>query len=215
MARKIRTYESDDLVVEYDVKRCIHAAECVHGLPDVFDPERRPWIDPTEAAAADVVRVVERCPTGALHYRWKEGDGAETPDGPVTVRIDPNGPLFLRGDLRIQGADGETVSETRLALCRCGRSDDKPFCDGTHAEVGFEDEGALGENALKDTEGAESTVTLRPLENGPVLIDGTVTVEGADGSKCAGAGGALCRCGRSANKPFCDGTHRQVGFKAP
>jgi uncharacterized Fe-S cluster protein YjdI len=59
--RKIRSYESGELVVHYDVKRCIHAEECVHGLPSVFDPVRRPWIDPEAADAASVVELVERC----------------------------------------------------------------------------------------------------------------------------------------------------------
>ncbi|MDX1644676.1 MAG: (4Fe-4S)-binding protein, partial [Thermoanaerobaculia bacterium] len=63
--RKIRRYETDDLTVLYDVERCIHAEECVHGLPQVFDPDRRPWIEPGEAPAEDVARVIRRCPTGA------------------------------------------------------------------------------------------------------------------------------------------------------
>jgi uncharacterized Fe-S cluster protein YjdI len=42
MKRKLRSYESEDLIVEFDVKHCIHAEECVHGLPDVFNANLRP-----------------------------------------------------------------------------------------------------------------------------------------------------------------------------
>jgi len=65
MKKKIREYEGDDLAVTFDIDRCIHAAECARGLPQVFDPERRPWIDTSQAAANKIVEVIHRCPTGA------------------------------------------------------------------------------------------------------------------------------------------------------
>ena len=73
MTKKVHTYESDDLIVEYDAARCIHVKECVRGLPTVFDPERRQWIDPGLASAESVENVIRRCPTGALHYRRRTG----------------------------------------------------------------------------------------------------------------------------------------------
>ncbi len=59
---KTRAYEGDGIVVHYELKRCIHAAECVHGLPAVFDPQKRPWIDPTQSDADELAAAVERCP---------------------------------------------------------------------------------------------------------------------------------------------------------
>ena len=71
---KVRTYPTDDLIVEYDAARCIHVKECVKGLPTVFDPDRRPWVDLSLASPEAVEDVIRRCPTGALHYRRKTGE---------------------------------------------------------------------------------------------------------------------------------------------
>lgn len=60
-------------------------------------------------------------------------------DRPVTITPCPNGPLLVRGDIEITGADGEVLPHTRrtVALCRCGVSTIKPYCDGTHKTVDF------------------------------------------------------------------------------
>lgn len=214
MTRKIRSYEADELVVEYDVKRCIHAEECIHGLPDVFDAGRRPWIDPTKAATADLIHTIESCPTGALHYRQTDGR-AEQPSPTNTVRVEADGPLYVTGRLRIALPDGETIDETRAALCRCGHSKDKPFCDNSHLEAGFTDAGTIGDNGLKPPEGGEAeALEISPVPNGPILVRGPIEIRSPAGASADGASGALCRCGGSANKPFCDGTHSSIGFKA-
>lgn len=111
---------------------------CVRDLPDVFLPEARPWVV-VDAADADVVAAaVEHCPTGALHYRRLDGAADEQAPEETTVEPRPNGPLFLRGRLRIVAADGEVIRrDTRVALCRCGASGNKPFCDGSHRRIGF------------------------------------------------------------------------------
>ena len=121
MTKKVHTYASDDLVVEYDVSRCIHVGECVKGLPTVFDPKRRPWIDPSLAPAESVEAVIRRCPTGALHYRRGTGE-AEMPAPTNEVRPAADGPLYVQGRLDMQTAEGEIAQETRVALCRCGAS---------------------------------------------------------------------------------------------
>jgi CDGSH-type Zn-finger protein/uncharacterized Fe-S cluster protein YjdI len=216
MKRKIRSYESDEIAVDYDAGRCIHAEECVKGLPAVFDAGRRPWIEPSAAESLDeLARVIERCPTGALQYRWKAAGPAEEPAPRNTIRIEADGPLYVRGALRLKLDDDEVMEETRLALCRCGLSKDKPFCDNSHARGEFADPGRVTQSSLKTEEAPSSALTLEPLPNGPTLISGGLTIEATDGSRIEGTGGALCRCGHSSNKPFCDGTHRKVGFEAP
>ena len=211
---KIRRYERDDLVVEYDAARCIHAAECVHGLPKVFDPERRPWIDPRQAAASEIEGVVRRCPTGALRYRRPDGKSEEPPAN-VRARIEPDGPLYVSGRIRLALPDGSMSEDTRIALCRCGASKNKPYCDNSHREIGFEDPGTLGRSGMPAADGSEEPgVTLTPAPNGPVVLSGAIEIAGADGGSAEGAKGALCRCGASANKPFCDGAHKSVGFEA-
>ncbi len=141
MGRRLHVYEGRSVEVSYDVARCIHAARCVHGLPAVFDPGRKPWIEPGRAEdPEELVRVIETCPTGALTYRRLDGGPEERPAEPAKISISRNGPLFARGRVSVMNADGETIARmTRVALCRCGASADKPFCDGSHDKVGFSD----------------------------------------------------------------------------
>jgi hypothetical protein len=107
-------------------------------LPKVFDRDRRPWIMADAASADEVEATVAQCPSGALRTRRV---GASGPPRylPLEIRPSPKGPLLLRGDIRILDADGNVLYEgERAALCRCGGSSNKPFCDGTHKTNGFE-----------------------------------------------------------------------------
>jgi uncharacterized Fe-S cluster protein YjdI len=83
-----RAYAAPEVTVFYDRGRCRHYAECVRGLPQVFDPTRRPWIRADLADADTVAEVVRRCPTGALHYRLL----AEEPEAPTHPTIIAPGP---------------------------------------------------------------------------------------------------------------------------
>ena len=96
MSDKIYEYEAKDIVVEYEARRCIHAAKCVHGLPEVFDPKRNPWIDPALAPADEIESVVASCPTGALRVR----DARIAPADTNEVSVEKDGPFYLRGNIR-------------------------------------------------------------------------------------------------------------------
>jgi uncharacterized Fe-S cluster protein YjdI/CDGSH-type Zn-finger protein len=137
----IRAYENERIRVHWDATRCIHVARCLRRLPDVFDLQARPWIDVDGAPAADVAATVLTCPTGALRYEPLDGDlPAEQPEPVTTVEVRPNGPLYVRGRLQVTRPDGAVLAdEHRLALCRCGASENKPFCDNSHRLVGFRD----------------------------------------------------------------------------
>lgn len=215
MAKKEHRYEGESIVVTYDAGRCIHAAECVHGLPAVFDPKARPWVDPDAGSAEEVREVVRRCPTGALRFHSKADPSPEPPPAENKVTIDADGPLFASGDLKVVTPDGDTIVEdVRIALCRCGASQNKPFCDGAHSKAEFRAEGTIPDPQIRqlDTESRELTIVV--AANGPLILDGPVTLEGGDGDdRCAGTKTALCRCGASENKPFCDGAHARVGFE--
>lgn len=128
-------FEGSDVTVYFDQARCIHAAECVKGLPAVFDPKNKPWVNPDGAEAQSVVEVVQRCPSGALHFELKSGD-EERPVVPTRVEPQVDGPVYLAGDLRIV-LDQGVLSETRASMCRCGRSGNKPFCDKTCERSGW------------------------------------------------------------------------------
>ena len=235
MRRKIHEYAGEEISIDYDAKRCIHAAECVHGLPAVFDPDRRPWVDPDGAGADSIADVVGRCPTGALRFERLDGGPAEVPPSESVVAVAPDGPLYVRGDLRLGAALGEADEEGRVdyrtALCRCGESANKPFCDNAHQERGFEDPGAVDVGrgtAFEDLEaepgsassGPSSAPPAGPLAvtaapNGPLLFGGPVELRSGDGEcRILVQNPALCRCGHSRDKPFCDGTHFSVGFQA-
>jgi CDGSH-type Zn-finger protein/uncharacterized Fe-S cluster protein YjdI len=215
---KIREYEGKNISVKYDVSRCIHAEECVGRLPSVFERDRRPWIDADAASADEVAAVIERCPTGALWYDRKDGGAAEVVPDRNVARVDADGPVYIRGDLEIVDAEGAVQLEcTRLALCRCGASESKPYCDGRHSDVGFSDPGQLADTRPKP-EGYDPGGKLRiqPRTNGSVRLEGSVEILSVDGgaSRFSDARVHLCRCGASSKKPFCDGTHKTNGFTA-
>lgn len=138
MAGTTREYKTDEIVVLWDAERCIHSARCIQGLPNVFRPADRPWIHIEEATADQLAETIARCPTGALHYRRIDGGPQEQPQTPPAVIAARNGPLFLRGDIEVLDQEGGVFRrDLRMALCRCGQSAAKPFCDGTHRTTGF------------------------------------------------------------------------------
>ncbi|WP_420627889.1 CDGSH iron-sulfur domain-containing protein [Candidatus Leptofilum sp.] len=211
MSKNLKQYTSEKIDVSYDVKRCIHAAECVRGLPAVFDTAKRPWVQPGNSAADAVVDVVERCPTGALHYTRKDDGLAEKAPEQNRILITPNGPLYVHGDLQIEMADN-AVAETRAALCRCGQSANKPFCDNAHKTAEFTDAGHIAQNSEADVD-PTGLLTITPAKNGPILLRGNFELVSADGQTLFhGEKAALCRCGASSNKPFCDGSHKAINF---
>lgn len=219
-----KRYTSDAITVTFVAPRCIHAAECVRRLPAVFDKNRRPWILPSNAAADEIAAVVERCPTGALHYERSDGGPAERPDARNTLRVRAQGPYYTRGKLRVITAEGELYFEDiRVAFCRCGQSQNKPFCDNSHIAAGFNDPGAVFVADTAGTASAESApeqdaehkeLSIKLRANGPLRLEGDFELISADRQTIyRGTETALCRCGGSANKPFCDGSHRHNGFQ--
>lgn len=214
MRGRIREYDADRITISYDLGRCIHAHECVRGLPRVFDVERRVWVDATQAGPEAIAEVVARCPTGALHFRRKDGGLVEAVPEQNQAQVLRDGPVYLRGDLQIHTQAG-VIHDTRAALCRCGASRNKPFCDNSHDGAGFRDIGSVSP-ASRSVGPSSGPLRVLPQGNGPCLIEGAFTVSSGDGTTVVTCGPAtsLCRCGHSANKPFCDGSHSVAGFAA-
>ena len=135
-----RTYADDRIRVHWYAGRCIHSAECIRAAPRVFDPRRRPWIDLSGADADRIMTAVLRCPTGALEFERLDTGEREQPDDPPTLTPTIDGPLYVRGDLRLEGESVGPIRRcTRAALCRCGQSGKMPFCDNSHRVTGFRD----------------------------------------------------------------------------
>lgn len=136
-----KTYAADGIAVTFDPRRCIHAARCVEGAPEVFDPNARPWIRPENADAGRIADVVARCPTGALRYERRDGGPAEAVPAEVTIAVRKDGPIYVRGPVPlVDPSSGAAWPDAghRYALCRCGASANKPYCDRAHEKVGFE-----------------------------------------------------------------------------
>lgn len=213
--KKVFDFPGTEIDVQWDGRLCIHIAECGNAAGELFEGGRDPWCIPDNCANPDVREVVERCPTGALTYRDKDGAPEQAPaENGVSVAY--NGPLYVSGDLDLEGAPEDMPGvRFRAALCRCGHSANKPFCDNSHLKAGFEDYGSVGEkgDGLTATGGK---LRIKPIPDGPLLIQGNLAIRAGSGRLAwQGEKTALCRCGASKNKPFCDGSHKEAGFKSP
>jgi CDGSH-type Zn-finger protein/uncharacterized Fe-S cluster protein YjdI len=217
VSKHVREYAGEEIAVSFDSGRCIHAKECVHGLPGVFDPRGRPWIDPGKGTAEEVAEVVARCPTGALQFRRLDGGAGEPVPERNRVMVAADGPLYVSGDLELRRAGQESGrAETRLALCRCGASKNKPYCDNSHLEAGFADPGHVDSGRSRvEPQTEPGRLVITAARDGALIFKGPVEVCGAnDSGRAHMMTVSLCRCGESNRKPFCDATHRESGFEA-
>jgi CDGSH-type Zn-finger protein/uncharacterized Fe-S cluster protein YjdI len=213
--RTIWKYNGKSATVAWNKKLCIHVGECVRAEGALFDLERKPWCVPDTSDDENILDIVSRCPSGSLSVVFAESGKAETPTAENSITVVYGGPLLVRGDLDIAGAQEESPGlNFRASLCRCGMSKNKPYCDNSHKQADFDDEGAVNDSGtvLQET-GGPLAITLR--DNGPIFISGNVRIVSADGSSAwQGTKTALCRCGHSKNKPFCDGTHRSEQWQS-
>jgi CDGSH-type Zn-finger protein len=141
---KRRDYVGKEITIHDNRKICSHAKECVNNLPSVFKLGSRPWIDSDGSRMQDIIKTVRKCPSGALSYSI---DGIEYRD--LKEQRDPiltvlkNGPYYITGGIELIGENiefGEGASKEHYTLCRCGASENKPFCDGTHTTINFKDQ---------------------------------------------------------------------------
>jgi len=208
MRERISTYKGQSVEITYDRDKCIHAAECGRGSAALFDAAKDPWCDPDSVDAETAMAVVARCPTGALTAKRLGEDVPSASTQNNTIQVNPDGPLYVAGDLTVEGQP----AGPRLALCRCGASKNKPFCDRSHGKIDFRDAGPVNCDP-KDGSTETGPLNIAPVPDGPVLIDGPFELRAASGRVAMrGKRAALCRCGASANKPFCDGSHLKAGF---
>ena len=139
---KRKNYVGKEITIHDNRKICSHAAECVNNLPSVFKFNARPWINPDAADKQQIINTIKKCPSGALGYsiddiEYKDQERMSmvtvSKDGPYTI----TGGIDLIGD-NIQFAEG--FSKEHYTLCRCGASNNKPFCDGMHITINFKDD---------------------------------------------------------------------------
>ena len=138
-ADKITSYDGKEITIHNNVMLCSVAGYCHRELESVFNIARKPWIDPDEDTLEQIRAAIEKCPSGALSYAIK-GQAQPVADREPTITIEKNGPLRVTGGIELKDANwGQGASREHYTLCRCGASKNKPFCDGSHAQVGFDD----------------------------------------------------------------------------
>jgi CDGSH-type Zn-finger protein/uncharacterized Fe-S cluster protein YjdI len=204
--------EGKGLTLLFDSKKCIHSRFCVTWAPNVFLANvEGPWIHPDAMEVERLVDIAHVCPSGAIRYRRKDGKADEAAPLVNLISIRENGPYAVRADIQLDGERGAF----RATLCRCGASKNKPFCDGSHNQVKFS---ASGEPASGKTDMLavrDGILAVDPETDGPLRMRGNVEIISGTGRVVARVTQArLCRCGGSANKPFCDGTHAKIGFRS-
>lgn len=146
---QFREYRTEDLIVYWNLSQCSHSGKCVAMMPLVFSPDKRPWICLDGADPLEVIRTIDQCPTGALRYQLTENSkidpelargpgwiGYKAEPAAVQLRMVKNGPLLVKGPARIVDAEGNLIRECdSMVLCRCGKTKNPPFCDGSHEEA--------------------------------------------------------------------------------
>lgn len=139
MSKFDKTYSNGEVTVFWKPDMCIHSGKCFHSLPEVFNPKIRPWVQLDKSTTEKIVETVKNCPSGALSFKYN--DEAKREEQPsennyVKIQVSKNGPLIVDGACIITDSEGnETIKEGKFSLCRCGLSNKKPFCDGTHKSL--------------------------------------------------------------------------------
>lgn len=133
-------YQNGDLTIEWKPSKCIHAAECVKALPEVYKPNEKPWITAKNASIEELKSQIKKCPSGALSYFIKGEDSQTSESATLETKVEilENGPLLIYGTLKVTDKDGHSeVKNKTTAFCRCGASENKPYCDGNHVKAEF------------------------------------------------------------------------------
>jgi CDGSH-type Zn-finger protein/uncharacterized Fe-S cluster protein YjdI len=205
--------EGRDLTLIYEGRKCIHSRFCVTWGPKVFLANvKGPWINPDAMPTETLAEIAHVCVSGAIRYKRKDGKPDEQAPPVNLISVREGGPYAFKADIRL---DGAPAGNFRYTLCRCGASKNKPFCDGSHHEVQF---GASGEPPTGKADmlaARNGPLEVTPLVDGPLQVRGNMEIISGTGRVVARLESTrLCRCGGSANKPYCDGTHATIGFKS-
>lgn len=137
----IKEYTNGELTIVWKPKTCIHAAECVKALPKVYNPKEKPWLKIDNATTNELKDQIMKCPSGALSY-YMNGEINKEEEASLETKVEvlENGPLLVYGTLKIKDKHGnEEMKNKTTAFCRCGASNNKPYCDGSHVKVNFMD----------------------------------------------------------------------------
>lgn len=135
-----KKYTKENLTVVWQPELCIHSKQCFKGLPQVFNPANKPWVNLDADSVDKIKKQVGKCPSGALSFEIDQEDATmdTSLENTPLVDISENGPILIKGPLNLKYKGTQELRESKaIALCRCGGSSKKPFCDGTHRQKGF------------------------------------------------------------------------------
>ena len=144
MEETTKKYTNGEVTIVWKPSVCIHSRICwsaATGLPAVFNPAVRPWVNPEAAPTERIIEQVKKCPSGALSYFLNSETGAVAGDveSKSLIEVTPNGPLLVHGNIVVKNREGSEAQKSQVtAFCRCGQSGNKPYCDGSHQRAGFE-----------------------------------------------------------------------------
>jgi CDGSH-type Zn-finger protein/uncharacterized Fe-S cluster protein YjdI len=212
MASKVETVAGPQASIHFEAARCVHSRHCVLDRPDVFVPNiEGEWIHPERASGEEIAALAANCPSGAITCTRHDGVADEQAPRVNTACVRENGPLAVHAELSLPGGE----QRLRATLCRCGASSSKPYCDGSHTAAGFS---ASGEPAAVDSTPLgirDGALTVSPQPDGPLKFSGALELLSGTGRTINRTSETyLCRCGASANKPYCDGSHKRIGFRS-
>lgn len=135
MEKEIK-YINNEIEVIWKPHLCIHSKLCWTQLPEVFNPKVKKWVNPDGAPTEKIIDQVKKCPSGALSIKDSEKNTAN--ENTNKIEIASNGPILIKGNCEIKHSDGRVETKENItALCRCGQSGNKPFCDGSHKTSNF------------------------------------------------------------------------------
>ena len=137
MGETVKDYGRGDLTIHWKPKKCIHSEICVKTLPEVYKPSEKPWIQPEGASEQELMAQIDRCPSAALTYTRKGEEEKNEVSASTEIEVVPNGPFLVKGGCTLVREGQSEVQGGMTALCRCGASSNKPFCDGTHKKIDF------------------------------------------------------------------------------
>lgn len=157
--RNNRSYTNGEITILWQANECIHRTTCFVELRSVFDPVKRPWVNPNGASSDKIKEIIEKCPTSALTFRWNDPDRNSSETSPklftgsieqllgiaphidrTSIVVRPNGPILVDGNFELLDEDGTPMRRVQMAsLCRCGMTSNPPFCDGAHFKANFKD----------------------------------------------------------------------------
>jgi CDGSH-type Zn-finger protein len=172
----------------------------------------------TEGPESKGAQQPENLKTSVSAHQWfrkrqKNRGAPRLLEVPNEVLVSNGGPLQITGNIILVHEDGRGQYANHLSLCRCGHSRSKPVCDGQHVDMEFINSGKISDVSEIAASSQPNRVTISCIKDGPIKFLGRIRLHNKFGQECVKMHGSLCRCGQSARKPFCDGSHSRVGFK--